>query len=190
MPTGVYERTEYHKNIASSCQKKRFLTETIWNKGIHTGFKPWLGKKRPDIVEKLRKSRLGKKLSEETKKKISEKSKGSNHWNWQGGLSKEIDYHKERNKEWINKNREYKYFLNLKRRALKLNAEGSHTFEEWEALKKQYGYICLCCKKKKPLTEDHIIPLIKGGSDYIENIQPLCKNCNCKKHTKTIKYEK
>jgi 5-methylcytosine-specific restriction endonuclease McrA len=66
-----------------------------------------------------------------------------------------------------------------------------HTFGEWELLKKQYGYTCPCCKKSEPeikLTEDHIIPLSKGGNDLIENIQPLCLSCNCKKYTKIIKY--
>jgi len=86
---------------------------------------------------------------------------------------------------------ERKLYLNGRRRVKKLNAEGSHTFDEWELLKKQYGYKCPCCGKKEPeirLTEDHIIPLDRGGSDFIENIQPLCKSCNCKKHTKTYKY--
>jgi len=94
-------------------------------------------------------------------------------------------------KKWTNENRDYKNFLNLQRLSKKKNAEGSHTFGEWELLKKQYGYRCLACGKYEPdikLTEDHIIPLIRGGSDYIENIQPLCKICNSRKFTKIIKY--
>lgn len=78
-----------------------------------------------------------------------------------------------------------------KRRNRELNAEGFHTNEQWENLKKRYKYTCLCCKKQEPeikLTEDHIIPLSRGGSDYIKNIQPLCQSCNSRKHTKTIKY--
>jgi 5-methylcytosine-specific restriction endonuclease McrA len=83
-------------------------------------------------------------------------------------------------------------FSEARRRARENNAEGLHTVGEWELLKKQYGYVCSSCNRKEPdikLTEDHIIPLSKGGSDYIENIQPLCKSCNCKKHTKIIKFQ-
>lgn len=75
-------------------------------------------------------------------------------------------------------------------KARKKGAVGSHTWEEWNELIQFYGYICLCCKKTgEILTEDHIIPLSKGGSDYIENIQPLCRGCNSRKQTKTISYK-
>lgn len=98
---------------------------------------------------------------------------------------------RERNKRWIKKNPEKRNFIIYQNRRMRNGAEGSHTLYEWEALKKKYDYTCQKCRKREPeikLTEDHIIPLIKGGSNYISNIQPLCRSCNSKKHTKIINY--
>lgn len=41
----------------------------------------------------------------------------------------------------------------------------------------------ICGKADVALTIDHIIPLSKGGTHTVENVQPLCVNCNCKKGT-------
>src|SRR3990167_4389735 len=87
--------------------------------------------------------------------------------------------------------KEYKRFYSRRNKYLRKSAEGIHTLEEWENLKRLYGYMCLCCKRVEPeikLTEDHIIPLSRGGSNFIENIQPLCHSCNSRKSIKTISY--
>lgn len=79
----------------------------------------------------------------------------------------------------------------IKRRGRKAAAEGYYTPEEWRVLKTQYNFKCLCCGKQEPsikLTVDHIIPLSKGGSNKIDNIQPLCGSCNSRKGAKTIDY--
>lgn len=124
--------------------------------------------------KKLSLAKLGTKRADWVKKKLSISRMGVKNHQWKGGQTKE-------ERAW-QKNRWHK-----RRR----NAPGGHSFGEWENLKAQYNWTCPCCKKREPeikLSLDHIIPLSKGGSENIENIQPLCKSCNCKKHTKTIKY--
>lgn len=71
--------------------------------------------------------------------------------------------------------------LKARRYAREQGAIGSHTLEQWNDLKIEFNECCAFCRKEKPLTKDHIIPLSEGGTDYIDNIQPLCKNCNSKK---------
>jgi hypothetical protein len=77
------------------------------------------------------------------------------------------------------------------RRTIRRLAEGSHTLEEWKTLKAKYNYTCLRCGKSEPsivLTEDHVVPLFMSGSDYISNIQPLCRSCNSSNGVSIIDY--
>lgn len=76
--------------------------------------------------------------------------------------------------------------LKANRYARQKGATGSHTLQEWTSLKESFDNKCAFCGETKPLTKDHIIPLSKGGDNNISNIQPLCRNCNSKKHTKLI----
>lgn len=65
-------------------------------------------------------------------------------------------------------------------------AKGKHTLKEWIELCRNVNGKCVACHVEAKLTKDHIIPLSKGGTDYIDNIQPLCVSCNSKKGNKYI----
>jgi 5-methylcytosine-specific restriction endonuclease McrA len=75
-----------------------------------------------------------------------------------------------------------------KRRTAVTKAGGAYTSAQWIALCNKYGNRCLCCHKKLKLTADHVIPVSKGGTSNIDNIQPLCGPCNSKKHTGTTDF--
>ena len=75
-----------------------------------------------------------------------------------------------------------------KRRAREANAEGSFKMSDFRALCEKFDNTCLCCRQIKVLTVDHIKPLAKGGSNMIENLQPLCLECNLRKGTKEHDY--
>ena len=80
-------------------------------------------------------------------------------------------------------------FLNARyrheRRARRNNALGKFSEKEWEALQALCGNQCVRCGRIKcELTVDHILPLSKGGTNWIWNIQPLCRPCNNQKYVK------
>lgn len=94
-------------------------------------------------------------------------------------------------KRWIKAHPEKDTARNAERRTRKTQAGGSFTRYEWEALKLQYNYTCLCCGKREPeikLEADHIVPVFRGGTSDIDNIQPLCTCCNRNKRTKIIDF--
>jgi 5-methylcytosine-specific restriction endonuclease McrA len=67
--------------------------------------------------------------------------------------------------------------------------EGSHTVEAWLAVRESFGNRCLCCDRDDvALEKEHVVPLSMGGTNYIENIQPLCRRCNSSKWTNSIDY--
>ncbi|MHB8188944.1 MAG: HNH endonuclease [Ferrimicrobium sp.] len=41
--------------------------------------------------------------------------------------------------------------------------------------------VCERCGSESDLTVDHIIPLARGGSHDIDNLQTLCRSCNSSK---------
>lgn len=49
---------------------------------------------------------------------------------------------------------------------------------DWQALCAWLGGVCLCCHGAEPITVDHVIPLSRGGTNTIGNLQPLCDRCN------------
>jgi 5-methylcytosine-specific restriction endonuclease McrA len=66
----------------------------------------------------------------------------------------------------------------------RLRRQAAISPKEWEALKKRYKYRCVRCGRREPhirLTQDHIEPIIYGGTGNIQNVQPLCGKCNSKK---------
>jgi uncharacterized protein YdaU (DUF1376 family) len=57
----------------------------------------------------------------------------------------------------------------------------THSLGEWNALKHICDEQCVRCGSDNELVKDHIQPIYQGGSDGIDNIQPLCRKCNSSK---------
>lgn len=91
---------------------------------------------------------------------------------------------KERARRWCKAHPDLVVQYATRRRIRLANAEGSHTHQEWLAVVWAQQFCCAHCGSYELLTRDHIVPITKGGSDYISNIQGLCRSCNSRKKDK------
>lgn len=53
---------------------------------------------------------------------------------------------------------------------------------QWLRLIRRFGHRCAYCGTAAPrFTQDHVVPLSRGGWDGEGNILPVCASCNCEK---------
>lgn len=113
-------------------------------------------------------------------------------------ITARIAKYEEANKEKLTASRkawrtpEKQRIANHKRKARRLAALGSHTESElMELLQKQNN----CCANPYcntlllggfRKTIDHIVPISRGGSNDIKNLQWLCRHCNTSKGIKSM----
>ncbi len=141
-----------------------------------------------------------RKYHEEHKEEISEYKKrwaAENEESVRASKRKHYELHRDeviaRSKKWGEDNpekvRQAQANNSRKRRAAKHASSGSFTAEEFKALCDAYGNRCLACGTTEAILEaDHVVPLTRGGSNDIGNIQPLCGSCNRKSFLSIIDF--
>ena len=153
-----------------SLKKTRIYNDTKGKKNIRELQKRWMKEQRKNNTDYAIRQR---KLKREYAKKMGKK---------------------EMIKKWRHKNIKKILAWNRKRLLEKKGVVGSHGNEEWESIKIYYDFRCVQCGIKEnelkkdwkgtsfdKLTKDHIVPISRGGTDYIWNVQPLCVSCNSSK---------
>lgn len=93
---------------------------------------------------------------------------------------------KESQRRWLKDNREARNTFSRKRRARKHQAPGSHTDEDIKRIRLAQRDRCACCGQRLigKGHVDHIVALSKGGSNWANNLQLLCRFCNSSKHNR------
>lgn len=149
---------------------------------------------KEEICERQKQYNLG------NKERISKRDRQYYHENKERICKQKKQYYRENKKEICKYQRGYRQ----SERGHVASATGRHrrysreaaskvnlTAKQFQRILKNQRHICNICGKKftksRPPTIDHIIPLSKGGGLTSNNIQVLCKRCNCKKHAKILK---
>ena len=180
------EKTHYAKGLCGKCYVKK------WNESNPEKWKASRQKYREANSEKRKV--YTKKWSEdnpEYQKKWYEDNWGSKKDYQKKWREDNPDKVKEYTKRWKQNNPEKRRRDRHIYRTHKKGNGGSYTTEEWEQLVCDTGNVCLSCGKSGDdikLTIDHIIPLSKGGTSAIDNLQPLCFSCNASKGAKETTY--
>ncbi len=156
-----------NKDIISKRRKARYL-ESV-------GGKLTRKKRSPEEARERFNAKRRKRYAED--EEYREKDKASRRQHYADNRDKTL----ERTSQYKKENPEKVAIWKSNRRVRKAKNGGTFTSEEWKELCERYDNMCVCCRKERKLTVDHVVPISLGGNGYIENIQPLCKSCNSRK---------
>lgn len=90
----------------------------------------------------------------------------------------------ENSRHWYKTNPDKVRLTWQRRRARKCELPSTLTAAQWETTQRHFKNTCAYCGEEKTLTQEHFIPLSKGGEYTHNNILPACQSCNKSKGAK------
>lgn len=116
-------------------------------------------------------------MSEEEKQRRYEVSR-----RW---VLKNIERVRELKRNWKKRNPENKRAYKHRKR-LRL-IDSPFPLQEWKELLEFFnGWCPYCGEAEQKLSVDHVVPVVKGGTNDISNLIPCCISCNTLKHTRLL----
>lgn len=171
---------KYYDKKNNSPERKLYMKE--WNKNNKSKRRQYSRKRMEREDVKLKSKEYGKEYSKRPEVVLRRKKKQNS------------QEHKERTKVYnekyfkSEKGKLWAFNMNHRRRERMGRGKGV-TLKEYREIWEKYNYKCSCCYTDQKITNDHIIPLAKGGFHEKDNIQLLCNRCNWIKGAKIISLE-
>jgi len=88
-------------------------------------------------------------------------------------------------RKWAGENPDWFRIKDQRRKAFAAELPATLTPIEWKEIQVEHGHKCAYCGSSRPLEQDHVIPLSRGGPYTKSNIVPACKPCNASKRDQT-----
>jgi len=180
--------------ICSKCGKELELNLFSKNTKCKDGLNSWCKKCRKEYMKQYHKdnkerdikcaktyykahkvdiAKYKKSYDIENKNEISEYKK-QNRERKRASIAIQVMNWKRNNKDKVNISKQ-------NRRAKKRLLPSTLTFKQWESTKGYFDNQCCYCGQEALLTQEHFIPLSKGGEYTVNNIIPSCQRCNSSK---------
>jgi 5-methylcytosine-specific restriction endonuclease McrA len=170
--------------ICRKCEKEKEITKFSPAKGSRDGLNSWCKKCHVEYQKLRDKTKAGKLVKDRFMKNIG--GNAGFYLKYKDSIRKaQHKYKSTPRAKLLHITRE------AKRRKVIVNMIGDFTNEQWDSLIKYYSpnHQCLCCGNVVDRLEiDHVTPITKEGTNYITNIQPLCRSCNASKNNNFIDY--
>jgi 5-methylcytosine-specific restriction endonuclease McrA len=184
MTLGFFRRVD--RRLCRVCERELWRNRYACNRErVAEYYRRWYIDNRDKILEQ----KLEARLADPDKINARERAR---YWANRSRILRQRQLEREKYAKWFRQwkanNREAWHALKARRRAMEMGADGHFGKTDLVRIYAVQSGQCIYCKRelRGRYHVDHIIPLVRGGSNHPENIACACERCNLSKGSKLL----